>query len=152
MLDVDDTTSKSGVEMDLGTVNQIITTTLEARMLLLFDFKLDIARLHTRDLVTLAFETDLVAVRNSTVDGHVEHFAFNDGLLALALPAPILVAEDFSLALTVRTDSLKALDHRAHLTHHGLHALAITARAGLDRPRLAAAPFAVGADDGLLEG
>jgi hypothetical protein len=82
----------------------------------------------------------------------VEHLSLNDGLLAIALLASVTVADDFSLTLAIGADSLEALDHGTHLAHHVLHAAAIAARTLLDGAFFTTSAFALGANDGFLEG
>jgi hypothetical protein len=149
---VDHPSRKRGVQVDLSGMNQVVPSSLEARVLLLFDLELYIARLDARNLIPLGLECNLMAIRNAAVNRHVEHLALNDGFLTLALLAAVFVAEDLTLALAVRADRLESLDHGSHLAHHHLHALAVAARASLYGTSLAAAAIAVGADDGLLQG
>jgi hypothetical protein len=118
---------------------------------LLLDFKYDVSCLDSGSLVTLALELHAGAAADALVDVDVEDFAVDNGLLAVALLAAILVLDDFTLAITVRADSLEALDHGAHLAHHGLHTMAVTAGALLDSTLLSTDAGALGADDGSLK-
>lgn len=82
----------------------------------------------------------------------VEDLAVDNRLLAEALLAAILVLDNLALAIAVWAHRLEALNHGAHLAHHRLHTVAVTARALLDSALLAATALALGADDGPLEG
>lgn len=151
MLNVDATTGKGGQQVDLSLVEQVVALALEAGVRLLLDLEDDITRHHTRHLVTLAAELDLVAVAHTLVDVNVQHLALNNGLLTIALLAAILIADDLTLTVTVGADSLEALDHRTHLAHHGLHTATVAACALLDGTLLTTAAITAGADDGLLQ-
>ena len=151
VLDVDLTTSKSGQEVDFAVEEEIVALALEAGVRLLLNLEYDIAWLDARKLVAFPTELDLVAALNTAVDVDVENLALNDGLLAVALLAPVLVADDLALSLAVRADSLESLDHGAHLPHHVLHTPTVTASALLHSTFLTTDTVALGADDGLLE-
>lgn len=151
VLDVDGATGQGSHELNVAVVQQIILLAGEASVGLLLDLKDDVAGLDAGGLVTLALELDASAAADALVDMDVEDLAVDNGLLAVALLAPILVLDDLALSVAVGADGLEALDHGAHLAHHGLHALAVTARALLDRALLAADAGALGADDGPLE-
>lgn len=151
VLNVNATTGKSGKQIDLSLVEQIITLALEAGVGLLLNLEHNITGHDTRHLVTLATELNLVAIAHTFVDVNVENLALNDGLLAVTLLAAILVTDNLALAIAVRADSLEALDHGTHLAHHSLHTAAITACAVLDSTLLTAATITATADDGLLE-
>jgi hypothetical protein len=99
---------------------------------LLFDFKDDVTRKNTRHLITFAPEFNFMAILHTFVDMDVENLALDNCLLAVALLAAVLFPDDLPLTLTVRTYSLKALDHGSHLAHHGLHTRAIAASALAD--------------------
>jgi hypothetical protein len=151
VLDVDLATGEGGQEVDLGVVEEVVVFALEARVWLLFDFEDYVTRFYAGELVTLAAELNLVARLDTAVDVYVEDFALDDGLLAIALLASVLVADDFSFALAVWADGLEALDHGTHLAHHVLHTAAVTASALLNSTVLAADSVALGADDGFLK-
>ena len=151
MLDVDLSTGKSGQQIDLGMEEKIVAFALETWVRFLLDLEDDIAWLDTWKLVAFTTELDLVATLDTTVDVDVQNLALDDGLLAVALLAPILVADDFTLTLAVRTDSLETLDHGTHLPHHVLHTAAIAASALLNSTLLAADAVALGTNDRLLE-
>ena len=152
MLDVDGATGKSGVEVDFCGVYEVVATAFESGMILLLDLERNVAGFNARVLITLALEIDLVAIWDATVDGNVEHFALNNSLLALALAAPILIANGFTFALAVGADGLETLNHGAHLAHHRLHSRTLAALASLDSPSFAASTLAFGAQDRLLKG
>lgn len=138
-------------EVDLGMIEEVVVFALEAGMRLLFDLEDNITCFDAGQLVTLASEFDLCAALDASVDVHVQHFALDDGFLATALLASVAVADDLALALTVRADGLEALNHGAHLSHHGLHATAVTAGTLLNRAFLAADTVAFRADDRFLQ-
>lgn len=143
VLDVDVSTSKRSNKVDIDAVEQIITLALEPLVWLLLDLKDNISWLNTWLLVTLSTELDLVAGLNTSVDVDVEHLSLNTGLLSVTLLAAILVADDLTLSVTVWADCLETLDHWAHLAHHRLHTLTITASALLDRTLLATSAIAL---------
>jgi hypothetical protein len=151
VLNVEIPTSQSGDQVDLSMVQEIIVPTGEAGMGLLLDLEDNIASKDTRGLVTLAAELNLGAALDATIDMDVKDLAIDNGLLAEALLAAILVLNNLTLAIAVRADCLEALDHRTHLTHHGLHAMAVAARAFPNSAFLAAATLAFGTDDGPLQ-
>lgn len=151
MLDVDGATSERGQEVDLCLVVKVVALALEARVRLLLNLKLHITRLDAGHLVTLSSEVDLGAALHTLVDVNVQHLALDDGLLAGALLALVLVADLLTLAVAVGADSLESLDHGAHLAHHGLHTLALAALASLHGTLLTATALTLGADDALLQ-
>jgi hypothetical protein len=118
---------------------------------LLLNLENDVTGLDTGSLVTLASELDLGAASNAPVDVDVENLSVNRSLLAVALLAAILVLNDFSLAITVRADSLEALNHGAHLAHHGLHTSTIAACALTNGTVLSSETVTLGADDRPLQ-
>jgi hypothetical protein len=147
VLDVDGATSQSCHKLNIAVVKEIILSASEARMGLLLDFENDVAGLNTRCLVTLASELDLGATADTLVNVDVEDLAVNGGLLSVALLAAVLLLDALTLSVTVGADSLEALDHGAHLAHHGLHTVAITASASLDSTLLSTKTIALRADD-----
>lgn len=151
VLDVDSTTSKGGDELNVANIEQVVFPTGEAGVRLLLNLENDIASLDTRCLVTFTSELDLGAASNTLVDVDVEDLAVDGCLLSVALFASVLLLDDLTLSVAVGADSLESLDHRTHLAHHGLHAVAITARAALDSALLATKTLALGADDGPLK-
>jgi hypothetical protein len=152
VLNVNGTASKSGKQVNLSLVEEIIVLALEAGVGLLLNLENDIAGHDTGHLVTFAAELNLVAIAHTLVNVDVKHLALNDGLLAVALLAAVLVTDALSLSVTIRANGLEALDHGAHLAHHGLHTATVAARALLDRSLLTTAAITATADDGLLEG
>lgn len=120
-------------------------------MWLLLNLKDDVTSLYAWGLVTLAAEFDLGTTSDALIDVNVENLAVDDGLLAIALLAAILVLDDLALSVTVRAYGLEALDHRSHLAHHGLHAVTVATRALLDGTLLAADTAALRADYGPLQ-
>lgn len=151
VLDVNGTAGKSGKQVDLGLVEQVVTLALEAGVGLLLNLEHDITGHDTGHLVTLAAELDLVAVAHTFVDVNVKNLALDDGLLAVTLLAAILITDDLSFTVAVGADSLEALDHGTHLAHHSLHTATVAARALLNSALLSAAAITATADDGLLE-
>lgn len=151
MLDVDCATSQSCDKLNVAVVEKVVIPASETGMGLLLNLENDVASLDTRRLITLASELNLGAAANALVDVNVEDLAVDGGLLSIALLATILLLDDLTLSVTVRADSLEALDHRAHLAHHCLHAMAVTASASLDSTLLATETLTLGADNRPLE-
>ena len=151
VLNEDVPSSKRGNKIDLDAVEQIVTLALESLVWLLLDLENDVTWLNTWLLVALTTELDLVAGLNTSVDVNVKHLSLDAGLLSVTLLAAVLVADGLALSVTVWADSLKTLNHRSHLAHHGLHTLTITASALLDSTLLSTSAIALGADDGLLQ-
>lgn len=152
MLDVNGTTSKSSDEINVANIEQVIFLASEARMGLLLDLEDNITSLDAGRLITLASELNLGTTSDTAVNVNVEDLSVNNSLLAIALLAAILLLDDLTLSVTVGADSLESLDHRAHLAHHGLHTMTITARTPLNSTLLATVAIALGADDGPLQG
>ena len=152
VLNVDGTAGERSKKVDLGVVVEVVTLALEASVRLLLNLELHITGLDARHLVTLASEVDLGAALHTLVDVNVEHLALDDGLLAGALLALVLLADLLTLTVAVRADSLESLDHGTHLAHHGLHTLALAALASLHSTLLTTAAITLGADDALLQG
>lgn len=152
VLNVDGTASERGKKVDLGVEVKIVTLALEARVGLLLDLELHITGFNARHLIALSSEVNLGAGLHTLVDVDVEHLALDDGLLAGALLALVLLADLLALTVAVRADGLESLDHGAHLAHHGLHTLALAALASLHSTLLTAAAITLGADDALLQG
>jgi hypothetical protein len=151
MLNENGTTSESSNEINLALVQKVIFSTGETSMGLLLNLKDDVTSLDARSLVTLTAELNLGAAANALVDVNVKDLAVDNCLLTTALLATVLLADDFTLTITVRADGLEALDHGAHLAHHGLHTVAVTACAALDGAVLTTKSVALGANDGALE-
>jgi hypothetical protein len=151
VLDVKSAASERSEEVDLSVVVEVVALALEARVRLLLNLKLHVAWLDAGHLVTLSSEVDLGASLHALVDVDVEHLALDNGLLAGALLALVLLADLLALTVAVGADGLEALDHGTHLAHHGLHALALAALASLHGTLLAAAAVTLGADDALLQ-
>lgn len=152
MLDVNGTTSESSQKIDLSLIEKVVALALEASVGLLLDLELNITGLDTRHLVTFSTEVDLGTTLNTLVNVNVEDLALNSGLLSVTLLAAVLLADDLAFSIAVGADGLEALDHGAHLAHHHLHTLTVTACAGLDSALLAAATVTLRAHDGLLQG
>lgn len=151
MLDVNGSTGKGRDEVNLALIEKVIVLAGEAGMGLLLNLKHNVSGLDAGGLVTLTAELDLGAAADTTVDVDVEDLPIDNGLLAVALLAPILLLDDLTLAVAVGAHGLESLDHGAHLAHHGLHAMAITSRATPHGALLAANSVTLGADDGPLE-
>ena len=152
MLDGKRAAGQGRQQIHLGLVVQVIALSLEPRVGLLLDDKDDIAGDDVGPLVALAGKGDLLAVLHALVDRHVQHLALGDGLLAVALLAPVLFPDDLALAVAVWADGLEALDHGAHLAHHRLHAGSAAAVALLHGAFLSATAIALGAQHALLQG
>lgn len=151
VLDVYGATGKCSDEFDLATVKEIVLFPDEARVGLLLDLEHDVAGLDSRGLVALALEFDAGSALNSPVNMDVQNLAVDYRLLAVALLASVLLVDDLALAVAVGAGRLEALDHGAHLAHHVLHTMAVTAVATTDGALLATAAFALSADDGALQ-
>jgi hypothetical protein len=147
VLDVDSTTAKRGQKIDLGLEEEVVALALETGVGLLLNLEDDITGHNAGHLVTLTTELNLVAIANTLVDVDVEDLALNNGLLAVTLLAAVLVTDDLALAITVGADGLEALNHRAHLAHHGLHTATVAAGALLDSTLLATTAITARADD-----
>lgn len=152
VLNVDGSTSQSSDQLDLTLVEEVVFLTGEAGVGLLLNLENDVTGLDARGLVTLTTELNLGTAPNTAVDVNVENLAVDDCLLAVALLAAVLVLDGLTLAIAVGADGLEALDHGTHLSHHGLHAVAVTAGAALNGAVLSTATFALGANDGALKG
>lgn len=152
MLDVDGTTCKGSDQLNFASVEEIVLLSSKAVVRLLLNLKHNVAGLNAGSLVTFAAELDLGAASNTPVDMDVENLSVNRCLLAVALLAAILVLDDFSFTIAVWADSLEALDHGAHLAHHGLHTSTIAACALADGTVLSSEAVTLGADDGPLQG
>ena len=96
MLDVNGTASKRGEKVNLSVEVEVVTLALEARVRLLLDLELHITRLDAGHLVTLSSEVDLGTGLHTLVDVNVEHLALDNGLLAGALLALVLLADPVS--------------------------------------------------------
>lgn len=118
---------------------------------LLLDFENHIASQDTWSLVTLTTELNPLTALDTPVDVDVQHLPVDHGFLASALLAAILILDDLSFSVAVGAGSLESLDHGAHLSHHSLHTVAITAHALLDGAFLSATTFTLGANDGTLK-
>jgi len=151
MLDVNSATSERSQKVDLGVEVKVVALALEARVGLLLNLKLHITRLDSRHLVALTPKVDLGTALHALVDVDVKHLTLDDGLLARAVLALVLLAHLLALTIAVGADSLEALDHGTHLAHHGLHTLALAALASLDCTLLTTTAVALGANDALLE-
>jgi hypothetical protein len=151
MLNIDGPARKSSDKVDLGVVEKVVILSLESGMWLLLDLENHISRLNPRRLVTLTPEFNLVSCSNTSVDVNVENLSLDDRFLAIAALALILLADEFTLSITVGADSLEALDHGTHLAHHGLHAVAITTSTLLNCTFLSTTSFTLRADNGFLE-
>jgi hypothetical protein len=142
----------AGQQVDFGVVEKVVVLALEACVGFLFDFENNVAWFYARELVALASELNLVARLDTAVDVDVQDLALDYRLLAVALLAAVLVADDLSFALAVWADGLEALDHGTHLAHHVLHTATVAASTLLNGAVLAADAVAFGADDRFLEG
>jgi hypothetical protein len=151
MLDVDLTTGQRSQQINLGMVEEIVVLPLESWMGFLFNFEHDVSCKNSGHLVTLAAEFDLMAALDAAIDVNMQDLAFHDSLLAHAALASVSLTDGLSLTLAVGADCLEALDHRSHLSHHGLHTRTVATRAGFDRALLASAAFTLRADDRLLK-
>lgn len=151
VLDKDSTSGERCHQLNLVVVEEIVVFPGEPRVGLLLDLEDDVTSHDTRSLVTLASELDAGTALDTPVDVDVQNLPVDHRLLSAALLTAILVLDDLSLSVTVGTGGLETLDHGAHLAHHCLHTVAITASAALNGALLAPATLAFGADDGALE-
>jgi hypothetical protein len=152
MLNEDSPASQSSNEVDLCVVEQVVIATGKSGMRLLLDLEDNVARDNTGSLVALATELDLGAALDTAIDVNMENLAVDYSLLAHALLASVLVLDGLAFAVAVWADGLESLDHGTHLAHHGLHAVTVAPGASFYGTLLAAAAFALGADDRTLEG
>lgn len=151
MLDVDGAARKSRDQLDLAVVEDVVAATGEARVWLLLDLENDITGLDAGRLVTLAGIGDLLAALHAAVDVHVQDLPLDDSLLPLADLAAILILNNLAFAVAVGADSLESLNHRSHLAHHRLHAVAVAASALPDGTLLSTQSFTGLADNGPLK-
>lgn len=151
MLDKDSATGQCCHQLDFAVVQKVVILASETGVRLLLDFEDDITSQNARSLVTFASEFDAGAALHTTVNVDVENLSVNNRLLSVALLATILLFNDLSFTIAIGAGSLEALDHRAHLPHHSLHAVAIAARAALDGALLASTTLTLRADNGALQ-
>lgn len=151
VLNEDGATSESSYELDIAVVKKVIVLASEASMGLLLDLEDDITSLNAGCLITLAAELDLGAAADTLVDVDMEDLAVDNGLLAVALLAAVLLLNDLTVSVAVGADSLEALDHGTHLAHHSLHTVAVAAGASLHGALFTTEAVALGADDGPLQ-
>lgn len=151
MFDVQSTAAESSEQIHLGLVEQIVTLTLEPRVRLRLDLKHNISRHNPGHLITLPSELDLVAILNTLVDVHMQHLALDNRLLRIAALAAVTLTDHLTFTTAVIAHRLEALDHGAHLAHHGLHTGTIASRARLDRAFLTTTAVAARTDDRLLQ-
>lgn len=138
-------------QVDVAVVKKVVVLASETCVWLLFDFKDDVASVNAGGTVTLAFEFDAGAALHTSVDVDVENLSVDNCFLAVALLATIFVLDNLSFTVAVGASSLEALDHGAHLSHHGLHTVTIAACAALDGALLSSTTLTLGADDGSLK-
>jgi len=129
---------------------KIVVFALEPWMRLLLDLELNVAWHYARHLVTFTAEVDLVPTLDSLVYVHMKHLPLDDRLLAAAALATIFLPNDLAFSLAIWADCLEALNHWAHLTHHGLHTSTVAASTCLDCAFLTSTAIAGRANDGLL--
>lgn len=146
------TTGKGSVEINLGVVEEIVTSSDESSMGLLVKHKDDITGDDIRTLITLTRKGDLLAVDHSLVNVDLENLSLLLGLSARALLAPVLGVNDLALAVTVVTLGLVPLQHGAHLSGDKLEALALTRVTLVDGAGLASDTVAAVTQHGLLQG
>lgn len=151
MLDEYLTACKSRDKVDFSVIKEVILLSLEPRVLLLFDFEDYVTWLNARSLVTFAPELNLMTCPHTSVYVYVEYLSLDDSLLSSTALALVLFADKLSFSVTIGADGLEALNHRAHLPHHGLHTVTIATTALLDSAFLATAPVALRTDDGFLK-
>lgn len=152
MLNVDGATSQRSYQLNLALVKQIVVLASEARVRLLLNLKNNVTSLNARRLVSLSSELNLGAAGYTLVNVNVQDLSVDNGFLAVALLATILLLDNLAFTVTVWANSLEALDHWTHLAHHGLHTMAITANTLLHSTVLATKAVALGADDRSLQG
>jgi hypothetical protein len=151
VFDVDLSARQRSQQVYFSVVEEIVVFALESGVRLLFNLKYHIASEDARHLVTLTAEFDFVTTLDSSIDVDMKHLTLHNRLLAYAALASISLTDGFSFALAVWADCLEALDHRAHLTHHGLHTRTVATSTGLDRTLFASTAIALRANDRLLE-
>ena len=95
-----------------------------------------IARLNVWRPVALAAECDLLAVRHTFVDVHLQNFVLRYVALTVALFASVFGVNAFALAVTVRT-VLLALLHEARTQSLDLHHETVTLAGGTLLRRIA---------------
>lgn len=151
MFNGDLTTSKSGKQVNLRVIEQIVFLALEPGVRLRFDNKDNVARNDVRTLITFALKYDFGAILYTLIDMNVEHLALGNDLLSVTVLASVLLTNLLAFSVTVGADSLESLNHWAHLSHHGLHASTIAAGTFLNSSLLSSATVTLRADDILLE-
>src|SRR5437762_6724908 len=107
-------------------------------MILCFDDKDDIPRLSIRSLICFPSKSNTLTLLHSLVNMNIQYLAFIYNLFPITFLTLVLGRDDFSLSITIWTQSLKSLNHRSHLTHNNLLSAAIATFTSLDRSFLAA--------------
>lgn len=151
MLNIDGASAEGSQKINLSSEEQVIILPLEPGMRLLFDFELNVTGRNPWHLITFATEIDLMARLDTAVDMDVKDLPLDNSFLAQAALAAILVADDLSFTVAVRADGLEALDHGAHLAHHGLRTGTAATSAALDCTLLASAAVTLRANHRLLQ-
>ena len=92
-----------------------------------------------------------MAALYTSINMDMQDLPLDDGLLAQAFLASVLVPYHLPLALAIRADSLKALDHWPHLAHHSLCTRTPASCACSNGTFFATSTIAGRTDDGFLE-
>src|SRR5579859_1095076 len=125
-------TCQSGKKIDLRVIEEIISLSLEAIMFFRFNDENDVAGNRVRSLICFASEGNSLTLLHTLVDMNIQHFTFVRDFLAVTFLALVLCGDNFSLSVTVRTQSLESLNHGTHLSHHNLLSGTVTSLARLD--------------------
>ena len=88
-------------------VEEVVILALESGMWLLFNFENDVAGLNSGCLVSLAPEVNLVSTPHTSVDVDVEDLSLNNGLLAVADLALVLLAYYLSFSVAVGAERVQ---------------------------------------------
>lgn len=116
VLDSKLSTSQCRQQINLGLAVQVVSLSLESRVLLLLDRDDDISRNDSRSLITLSVEPDLLSTLHSLVDMNLQNLSLAVGLLSLTGLASVLGIHHLSSTLTFVTWLLDLLNHGTELT------------------------------------
>ena len=125
---------------------------LERGVLLLLHDEDDVARDGAGSLVSLTLEGDLLVVHHALLDVHLQHLLLLHHLLAVALPALVLLADDLPGAAALVAHGLHLLNHTGRdLPDHDAHAAALAGTAVPRGAALATLAVALGAQHVLRQ-
>mmetsp|Transcript_3613 Transcript_3613/g.15856 ORF Transcript_3613/g.15856 Transcript_3613/m.15856 type:complete len:322 (+) Transcript_3613:2748-3713(+) len=131
---------------------QVGALVLERGVLLLLHDEDDVARDGAGSLVGLTLEDDLLIVHHALLDVHLQDLFLLHHLLAVALPALVLLADDLSGAAALVAHRLHLLNHaRGDLPDHNANAAALAGAAMTRRAALATLAVALGAQHVLRQ-